>query len=127
MASRTRHPIHLKRAYEEPEAGDGQRLLVDGLWPRGLRKETLQAEAWLKALAPSTALRKWFGHDPARWDGFRTRYFAELEANPEALARLRGYLVRGPVTLLYAAHDEEHNNAVALRDYLLHGSGNAGA
>lgn len=127
MASRTRHPIHLKRAYEEPEASDGQRLLVDGLWPRGLRKETLQAEAWLKALAPSTALRKWFGHDPARWDGFRTRYFAELEANPEALARLRGYLVRGPVTLLYAAHDEEHNNAVALRDYLLHGSGNAGA
>lgn len=126
MASRTRHPIHLKRAYEAPEAGDGQRLLVDGLWPRGLRKETLEAEAWLKALAPSTALRQWFGHDPARWDGFRARYFAELEANPEALARLRGYLVRGPVTLLYAARDEEHNNAVALRDYLLHGSGPAG-
>lgn len=126
MASRTRHPIHLKRAYEEPAEADGQRLLVDGLWPRGLRKETLQADAWLKALAPTTALRKWFGHDPARWDDFRARYFEELEANPEALARLRGYLTRGPVTLLYAARDDEHNNAVALRDYVLHGSGQAG-
>jgi uncharacterized protein YeaO (DUF488 family) len=121
MASRTRHSIHLKRAYEDPAPGDGQRLLVDGLWPRGVSKEDLHAEAWLKALAPSTALRKWFGHDPARWDGFRERYFAELEANPEALAQLRGYLARGPVTLLYGARDEEHNNAVALRDYLLRG------
>jgi len=121
MASRARHPIHLKRAYEDPAPGDGQRLLVDGLWPRGVSKEDLHAEAWLKALAPSTALRKWFGHDPARWDGFRERYFAELEADPEALSQLRGYLARGPVTLLYGARDEEHNNAVALRDYLLRG------
>ena len=90
-------------------------------WPRGVSKADLQAEAWLKALAPSTALRRWFNHDPARWEGFRARYAAELEANPEALAQLRGYLVRGPVTLVYAARDEEHNNAVALRDYVLHG------
>ena len=123
MASPARHPIRLKRAYEEPAPGDGQRLLVDGLWPRGVTKADLQIEAWLKAIAPSTALRKWFGHDPARWDGFRSRYFAELAANAEALAQLRGYLSRGPVTLLYAARDEEHNNAVALRDFLLHGSG----
>jgi uncharacterized protein YeaO (DUF488 family) len=123
MASVTRPPIHLKRAYDEPETGDGQRLLVDGLWPRGLRKEELQAEAWLKALAPSTTLRQWFGHDPARWDDFRERYFDELEARPEALAQLRAYLSRGPVTLLYGARDEEHNNAVALRDFVLHGRG----
>ena len=123
MASPARHPIRLKRAYEEPAPGDGQRLLVDGLWPRGVTKADLQIEAWLKAIAPSTALRKWFGHDPARWDGFRSRYFAELAANPGALSQLRGYLSRGPVTLLYAARDEEHNNAVALRDFLLHGSG----
>ena len=123
MASPARHPIRLKRAYEEPAPGDGQRLLVDGLWPRGVTKADLQIEAWLKAIAPSTALRKWFGHDPARWDGFRSRYFAELAANAEALSQLRGYLSRGPVTLLYAARDEEHNNSVALRDFLLHGSG----
>ncbi|WP_372017120.1 DUF488 domain-containing protein [Pseudoxanthomonas sp. 10H] len=123
MASPARHPIHLKRAYEEIEAVDGQRLLVDGIWPRGLRKEDLQAEAWLKAVAPSTDLRRWFGHDPARWDDFRERYYDELEARPEALAQLRGYLTRGPVTLLYAARDEEHNNAVALRDFVLHGRG----
>ena len=127
MASPARHPIHLKRAYEEPAPGDGQRLLVDGLWPRGLRKETLQAEAWLRVLAPSTDLRRWFGHDPARWDDFRVRYFDELAANPAALARLRGYLERGPVTLLYAARDEEHNNAAALRDYVLHGRSRVGA
>ena len=125
MASTARPPIHLKRAYEEPEATDGQRLLVDGLWPRGLRKEDLQAEAWLKALAPSTELRRWFGHDPARWDDFRERYFDELEARPEALPQLRGYLTRGPVTLLFGARDEEHNNAVARRDYVLHGRGRA--
>jgi uncharacterized protein YeaO (DUF488 family) len=125
MARAARHPIHLKRAYEAPAPTDGQRLLVDGLWPRGVSKDELQAEAWLKALAPSTALRKWFGHDPARWDGFRERYSAELEARPEALAQLRAYLERGPVTLVYGARDEEHNNAVALRDYVLHGRGHA--
>ena len=113
--------IRLKRAYEPASADDGARILVERLWPRGVRKEALALTAWDKALAPSTALRRWFNHDPARWEGFRARYAAELEANPEALAQLRGYLVRGPVTLVYGARDEEHNNAVALRDYLLHG------
>ncbi|WP_374012674.1 DUF488 domain-containing protein [Pseudoxanthomonas koreensis] len=123
MASRVRHPIHLKRAYEDPAPGDGQRVLVDGLWPRGITKVDMQIETWLRAIAPSAELRRWFGHDPARWDAFRERYFAELAANPEALAQLRAYRGRGPVTLLYAARDEEHNNAVALRDYLMHGPG----
>jgi len=123
MARSVRYPIRLKRVYEAPEPGDGQRLLVDGVWPRGMTKLDLQAEAWLRSLAPSTALRRWFDHDPARWEGFRRRYFAELADNPTGLARLRPYLERGPVTLLYAARDEEHNNAVALRDYLQRGSG----
>lgn len=123
MASRARHPIHVKRAYAEPAPGDGQRLLVDGLWPRGITKADMRIEAWLRAIAPSTGLRRWFGHDPARWDGFRERYFAELAANPEALARLRSYTGRGPVTLLFAARDEDHNNAVALREYLVRGTG----
>lgn len=111
--------IHLKRAYAAATPGDGRRLLVDALWPRGVSKDALQAEAWLKAVAPSTALRKWFGHDPARWEGFRKRYLAELDANPDAVAELRAHLGHGPVTLLYGARDQEHNNAVVLRDYLL--------
>ena len=115
--------IRIKRAYEPPHADDGVRILIDRLWPRGIKKEALALDRWAKELAPSTALRKWFGHDPLRWDGFRSRYFAELAANPEGLARLRPYLERGPVTLLYAAVDEEHNNAVALRQFLMHGSG----
>ena len=113
--------VQLKRIYEPPQKSDGYRVLVDRVWPRGLSKDAAQIDLWMKDIAPSTALRKWFNHDPARWEGFRARYAAELEANPEALAQLRGYLVRGPVTLVYAARDEEHNNAVALRDYLLHG------
>ena len=121
MASTSRHPIQVKRLYETAEPADGQRLLVDGLWPRGVTKADLHIEAWLRAVAPSTALRKWYGHDPARWEAFRERYFAELAANPQTLAPLRRYLERGPVTLLYAARDEEHNNAVALRDYVLYG------
>lgn len=123
MARPARYPVLTKRVYEPSGPLDGARLLVDGVWPRGLSKESMELEAWLRLLAPSTALRRWFGHDPARWDDFRTRYFAELADNPAGLARLRGYMVRGPVTLLYAAADEEHNNAVALRDYILHGSG----
>ncbi|KAF1686866.1 hypothetical protein B1992_05590 [Pseudoxanthomonas broegbernensis] len=116
--ARRRHAIHLKRAYAAAAPEDGQRLLIDALWPRGVSKEALQAEAWLKGLAPSTALRTWFGHDPARWEAFRERYFAELEANPQAVAELRAYLDRGAVTLLYGARDETHNNAVALRQWL---------
>ena len=115
--------LRIKRVYEPAAQTDGQRILVDRVWPRGMTHEKAALTLWLKEIAPSADLRKWFGHDPARWDGFRSRYFAELAANAEALAQLRGYLSRGPVTLLYAARDEEHNNAVALRDFLLHGSG----
>src|SRR5690606_18076422 len=119
MARAARQPIRLKRVYDPAEPGDGQRLLVDGVWPRGKTKQELAIEAWLRSLAPSAGLRRWFGHDPARWEDFRARYFEELAANPDGLARLRAYLDRGPVTLLYAARDEEHNNAVALRDFLM--------
>ena len=126
MASRTRHPIHLKRAYEAPEAGDGQRLLVDGLWPRGLRKETLEAEAWLKALAPSTALRQWFGHEPSRWTEFQKRYRVELRQHEAELAQLRALAKKQVVTLIYGARDQAHNEAVVLQQVLLHGDAGAG-
>ncbi len=121
MARASRHPIHLKRVYEPAGPLDGQRLLVDGVWPRGITKAEMEIDAWLRVLAPSTGLRKWFGHDPLRWDDFRARYFEELAANVDGLGQLRAYLERGPVTLLYGARDEEHNNAVALRDFVLHG------
>lgn len=123
MARPARYPVRVKRVYEPAGPEDGLRLLVDGVWPRGQRKDMLELEAWLRIIAPSTALRRWYGHDPARWEAFRARYFAELAANEAGLARLRSYLVRGPVTFVYAAADEEHNNAVALRDYILQGSG----
>lgn len=110
--------LRLKRAYEAPAKGDGHRVLVDRLWPRGLRKEEAQIDEWLKELAPSDALRKWFGHDPDRFAEFRERYARELE-QPEARALLDALAhraARGRVTLVYAAHDEEHNNAVVLAD-----------
>jgi uncharacterized protein YeaO (DUF488 family) len=110
--------IEVKRVYEQVSARDGQRVLVDRVWPRGLRKEALRLDAWRKDLAPSPGLRAWFGHDPTRWEEFRRRYFAELDARPEALAELRAMARRGRLTLLYGARDTEHNNAVALRDYL---------
>jgi uncharacterized protein YeaO (DUF488 family) len=94
-------------------------FLVDRLWPRGVKKEALQVEGWLKDAAPSSALRTWFGHDPQRWVEFRQRYEAELDANPSAWQPLLDAAARGPVTLLFAAHDLEHNNAVVLRDYVL--------
>ncbi len=109
-------PIGIRRVYE-PLLRDGQAVLVDRVWPRGKRKAELPGVLWLKEVAPSTELRKWFGHDPARWAEFRRRYFAELDANP-AVERLRGMAEREPVTLLYGAHDETHNQAAALRDYL---------
>lgn len=111
--------LRIKRAYEPAAAGDGARYLVDRLWPRGVKKESLQLVAWLKDLAPSNALRRWFGHDPARWIEFRRRYRAELKSQEAALQVLRDALKRGPVTLVYSAHDEEHNQAVVLRDFLL--------
>ncbi|MGH7557604.1 MAG: DUF488 domain-containing protein [Gemmatimonadota bacterium] len=111
-------PLKLKRAYEPPEPGDGFRILVDRLWPRGLSKSSAQIDLWLKEVAPSTELRKWFGHDPAKWAAFRRRYFRELEENPEAVEQLREHTRQGTVTLVYGARDEEHNDAVALEEYL---------
>ena len=111
--------LHIKRAYEPAAPEDGERYLVDRLWPRGVKKEALLLTAWLKDVAPSHALRRWFGHDPARWPEFRRRYRDELKAQPTALLLLRDALKRGPVTLVYSAHDEAHNQAVVLREYLL--------
>ncbi|GLK64934.1 DUF488 family protein [Paracoccus kondratievae] len=110
--------IILRRAYDKPEPHEGRRVLVDRFWPRGIRREALAADLWLKEIAPSAGLCRWFGHDPAKWDEFRRRYAAELDANPGPLQQLRDLIDAGPVTLLYGARDGEHNNAVALRDYL---------
>jgi uncharacterized protein YeaO (DUF488 family) len=110
--------IKIKRVYEPATRGDGRRFLVERLWPRGIRKEALNAEAWMKDVAPSGELRTWFGHRPDRWGAFRKRYWEELEEHPgtwEPLARAAG---RGTVTLLYSARDTDHNGAVALRDFL---------
>ena len=111
--------VRLKRAYEPPRRKDGLRILVDRLWPRGVSKAEAEIDEWLKDLAPSTALRKWFGHDPARWDEFQRRYAKEIHGHPNLLAELRKLAREGPVTLVYSAHDELHNDAVVLRDVLL--------
>ena len=111
--------IRLKRAYESPAASDGTRILVDRLWPRGVKKEDAAIDQWCKDIAPSTGLRKWFGHDPARWKEFQRRYAAEIRNQSEQLAKLRLQARRGPITLVFSAHDEEHNDAVVLRDVLL--------
>ncbi|HEV2118454.1 MAG TPA: DUF488 domain-containing protein [Terriglobales bacterium] len=110
--------IQLKRAYEPAAKSDGTRYLVERLWPRGVKKESLPVEAWLKDVAPSTGLRKWFSHDPARWAEFRHRYFQELKNNPQAWQPLLAAARRGRVTLVYSSHDTEHNNAVALKEFL---------
>ncbi|PDQ22925.1 hypothetical protein CN311_00960 [Mesorhizobium sanjuanii] len=112
------HDIAVKRIYEPPSSSDGQRVLVDRIWPRGLSKEHAALTLWLKDIAPSDELRKWFGHEPARWAEFRRRYCVELDGNGEAVAQLHDLLREGKVTLLYGAHDEAHNNAVALAGYL---------
>ena len=106
--------IHLQRVYDPPGSGDGTRILVDRLWPRGLTKARVNMDHWLKAIAPSDELRHWFGHDPAKWPEFETHFRAELAANPAPVAELEQFCRAGPVTLLYAAHDTEHNNAVVL-------------
>jgi uncharacterized protein YeaO (DUF488 family) len=111
--------IKLKRAYERPDADDGTRVLIDRLWPRGVRKVDAAIDQWVKDIAPSTALRKWFGHDPARWQEFRTRYAAEIQEHSEQLDRLRALAKEGPITLVFSAHDKIHNDAVVLRDFLL--------
>ena len=110
--------VKLKRAYERSEAGDGTRILIDRLWPRGVRKVDAAIDQWAKDMAPSTALRKWFGHDPAKWNEFRVRYFSELKANPDAWRPILDAGRQGPVTLLYGAKDQTHNNAVALCEFL---------
>lgn len=111
--------IQLKRAYEKASKEDGERFLVERLWPRGVKKSSLPIVAWLKDAAPSTELRKWFGHEPARWEEFRERYFAELKTRPEAWMPLVEAARKGTITLIYSSHDIEHNNAVALREFLL--------
>jgi uncharacterized protein YeaO (DUF488 family) len=110
--------IRLKRVYDAPDDADKTRFLVERLWPRGVKKSSLPIAAWLKDVAPSTELRKWFSHDPARWEKFRSRYFAELESRPEAWQPLADAARKGTITLIYSSHDTEHNNAVALRDFL---------
>jgi uncharacterized protein YeaO (DUF488 family) len=109
--------LRLKRAYEPAERGDGRRVLVDRIWPRGVSKAEVHIDLWLKDVAPSTALRKWFGHAPERWDGFRARYLEELEGNP-AVAELRQIMAEGPVTLVYGAKDTARNQAVVLAEVL---------
>lgn len=110
--------LKIKRVYEAAEESDGQRFLVERLWPRGMKKEALKMNAWLKAVAPSNDLRRWFGHDPAKWDEFQQRYRAELESNPAAWAPIVQAAQQGDVTLLYSAHDTQHNNALALQSFL---------
>jgi uncharacterized protein YeaO (DUF488 family) len=110
--------IRVKRAYEPPEPGDGTRILVERLWPRGVRKEALALNSWLKEVAPSYELRRWFGHDPARWEEFKRRYAAELSAQPDAWQAILRAADRGIVTLVFSARDVVHNNAVALKSFL---------
>ncbi len=110
--------IRIKRIYDPPAPDDGRRVLVDRLWPRGIAKDEARLDEWLKELAPSDELRKWFGHDPAKWDEFRARYRTELKSRPELLVQLRAAANKGTVTLLYAAKDTEHNNAVVLKELL---------
>lgn len=111
--------ISVKRAYEPPAKGDGTRILVDRLWPRGLSKADAAIDHWLKDIAPSTDLRKWFAHDPARWQEFRQRYTDEIHQHPQQLDELRASARSGRITLVFAAHDESRNNAVVLREVLL--------
>jgi uncharacterized protein YeaO (DUF488 family) len=110
--------IHIKRVYSPALAEDGQRFLVDRLWPRGVKKESLKMEAWIKEVAPSNELRHWFGHDPDRWCEFNERYFAELDDRPDAWKPLLEAARKGSITLLFSTRELEHNNAVTLRAYL---------
>jgi uncharacterized protein YeaO (DUF488 family) len=110
--------IQIKRTYDPPARGDGRRILVERLWPRGMKKEALAGASWMKEVAPSTELRKWFNHQVERWPSFRQRYNEELDANPGAWQPILDASRRGTVTLLYSAHDTAHNGAIVLRDYL---------
>jgi uncharacterized protein YeaO (DUF488 family) len=110
--------IQMKRVYEQAQASDGKRVLIDRLWPRGLTKEKAKVDLWLKDIAPSTELRKWFGHDPVKWIEFKKRYHKELTGNNEVVSELVEQLKNGKITLVYGAKDEEHNDAVVLKEYL---------
>ena len=116
--SGTRAKFVVKRVYATPDATDGTRVLVDALWPRGMSKSTAKVDVWLKEIAPSTALREWFHHDPERWDAFRRKYTMELADKMDAVAELRRLARTGRVTLLYGARDTDHNNAIVLQDFL---------
>lgn len=110
--------IQVKRVYEPPAKSDGYRVLVDRVWPRGKKKEELEIDRWMKSAAPSSELRKWFGHDPDKWREFKKYYFAELRERRDELRDLLEEAGNGPLTLVYSARDAHHNNAVALREYL---------
>ena len=110
--------LKLKRAYDPVASDDGTRILVERLWPRGVSKAQLHLDAWLKDVGPTTELRRWFGHDPEKWSQFRARYFRELDSRPESWRPILSAARGRTVTLVYSSHDEEHNNAVALREYL---------
>ena len=112
--------VKLKRVYDEPSEDDGTRILVDRLWPRGLTKEKAHIDLWLKEVAPSNELRKWFAHDTEKWPEFQARYHAELNQNPTQVALLKQAVAKGPATLVYGAKDEEHNEAVVLQKLLSH-------
>jgi uncharacterized protein YeaO (DUF488 family) len=110
--------IKIKRVYEKPGKEDGSRILVDRLWPRGLTKEKAALNLWLKDIAPTTELRKWFNHDPAKWNEFIKKYLKELKENEESVSILKNFLKKGPVTLIYAAKDEAHNEAQVIKDFV---------
>lgn len=112
--------LQLKRVYDQSTQHDGTRFLVESLWPRGVTKSALADAQWLRDVAPSTELRKWFHHDPERWNEFRRRYFAELKRHTDCLSPILEAARKGTVTLLYSSHDSEHNNVVALREFLQH-------
>jgi uncharacterized protein YeaO (DUF488 family) len=118
--SKTASEVTIKRAYEPASPHDGTRILVDRLWPRGVKKASAGISQWMKEIAPSNELRKWFGHDPTRWEEFRRRYKAELAGKRELVGRLRELAAEGRLTLVYSAHDEAHNQAVVLRELLMH-------
>lgn len=111
-------PIQIKRIYDPPEPADGYRIFIDRLWPRGLKKEQVHFDVWLKELAPSTELRRWFGHDPEKWEGFKVRYFRELDEQPTAVAEVAERAAAGVVTLVFGAKAERTSNAAALKEYL---------
>jgi len=110
--------IKIKRVYEKPEKTDGFRVLVDRLWPRGLTKEKAAADLWLKEIAPSTELRKWFSHDPDKWPEFKKKYLGELKENKESVSILKDYVKKGDLTLLYGARDQVHNEALVIKDFI---------